>query len=449
MSIDSIPVFEARVRDLDLGDHLEAFRALGWTTIANLAYATDHVPGVGESESFYRDIIIPGLKDREHPDRFKLRRLFLESWTLAAHQMRRDLDRADDDKPKALHTLEREKRLKAVSGRLKGLKIEGELEPSHKLVDLCFEMYDSGFLKYVSWEQCTKRDSELSASAKQESKTWKVDASGFMREATIPDPSKADLGSDYRLLLALRRRAIAFEMVDIAAYETLELLTDVLLKEYMKVPLPGHSKVSLEQIHRADREVFLRLSDMCRDGVKRLPDGRRPFDVHIPMIIESFTFRLLLAPLMVGDPSKSSSPQTHEDGSKRALEQAVRDLRAENKRLRMQAPRANASSSNAHNQSKGGGAAKGAGRGGKGQGKGAGNPSRGPRMPPSLVGKSFQTAHGEPICFAFNLPSGCSQAKPGSRCQKGLHICAEPGCSGHHSLTNHTFALTDSSALAS
>ena len=82
----------------------------------------------------------------------------------------------------------------------------------------------------------------------------------------------------------------------------------------------------------------------------------------------------------------------------------------------------------------------GAGGGGGGKGGGKKGKGRSPKVPSGLVGKNFQTTQGEPICFAYNLPNGCNQAKAGGRCPRGLHVCAEPGCSSNHSLQQHSNA---------
>eukprot|EP00972_Heterocapsa_arctica_P020958 3087913-Heterocapsa_arctica.AAC.1 len=76
-------------------------------------------------------------------------------------------------------------------------------------------------------------------------------------------------------------------MADVAAFETLEQVTDTLLREYTRTPPPGYAKVTLEQLHRADRDVFRQLAEKCRAGVRSMPDGRRPFDVYLPGILET------------------------------------------------------------------------------------------------------------------------------------------------------------------
>ena len=428
MSVDSIPVFEERVRSLGLEEHLGRFRELGWTTLGNLAFSSDYVPGQSEGSVFTKDLVVPALKEEEHPDRFKLRRLFVEAFSLAASDLRRRCEFAEGDEPRRLPVLEREARRNRVASRLTGLNLVGELEPSFRLQDLAFEIFDSNGVRYVPWESCTSRDVELAEGAKTD-RAWKADSSGFLKQTAVSDASKADTRSDYKLLCALRRRAVAFEMSDVASFDSLEVLTNVLLAELHRVPPPGYAKVSLDQLARADKEVFKLLAERCRSGVRRGPDGLRPLDVHLPSVVDSPQVRYLLMPLPASGRSMPDS-EAASQGNKRSLEQAIRDLKAENKRLR---------ASHVPSPPGGGG---GGHKGGGGKGSGKKGPGRGtgkPRVPAALIGKSFQTPAGEPICFAFNLPSGCSTQVPaGGSCPRGMHVCAEPGCNRHHSLTEHS-----------
>jgi len=431
MSVDSVPVFEDRVRAPGLEAHLERFRALGWTTLASLGFASDYVPGQSDAAVFTSDIVVPVLREADHVDRFRLRRLYVEAFSLAASEIRRRCETGEDDTPRRLPLLEREDRRRRLAERLVGVRVEGDLEPSHALQDLAYALYDGNVVKYVPWEACTKRAAELQGA--KTDKTWRVDSNGFLKESVVSDVPCADIKSDLLLLCALRRRALAFDMADVASYETMEEVTSALLAEYLSTPPPGYARVSLEQLRRADMEVFRQLSDRCRQGVRRAPDGLRPFDAHIPTILASPAFRYLLMPLPGRGGVSGSSDEGTAGAGKRSLERTVQELRAENKRLRAAAGSAGSAS---YTPSPSGGKGKGAGRkGGKSQGKGK---FRGPNMPPVLVGKAWQTAAGDPICFKFNMPEGCNQASPGGRCSRGLHVCAEPGCGKSHSILNHS-----------
>ena len=430
--LDSVPCFEARVREFDLTDHLERFKALGWNTLGVLAFSSDYVPGVSDGAIFVKDVVLPALQDPEHADRFKLRRLYTEAFTIAAYELRRRCEQNDDDAPRTLHSHDREHRRKQVARRLVGLRIEGDLEPSFRLQDLSYELFDRNVVKHIPWDACTKRESELEGA--RTDKSWKVDSSGFVKESSVSEPTRADTRTDFMLMCALRRRAISLEMADVADFETMERVTDVLLRELHRAPPPGYAKVSLEQLRRADLELFRQLAELCREGVRRGPDGRRPFDAHIPDIIISPQFRYLLMPLPGAPPGRTATSDDVTGSSSdrrdaKRLHQSVQDLRAENKRLRLQS----ASSSSYSHQPSGGKGSKGGGRG-KGRDKGS---NRAIRMPTPLIGKSNLTPAGEPICFSYNLAIGCTQASPGAKCPRGWHVCAEPGCHASHSITHH------------
>eukprot|EP00971_Amphidinium_carterae_P145615 2886032-Amphidinium_carterae.1 len=45
--------------------------------------------------------------------------------------------------------------------RLKGLQVQGYLEPSHALVDEACQMYSDNQLSYIEWALCTRRNQEV------------------------------------------------------------------------------------------------------------------------------------------------------------------------------------------------------------------------------------------------------------------------------------------------
>ena len=57
--------------------------------------------------------------------------------------------------------LEREARRAALAARLPGLRLVGEMDVSHALVDLCSTMRDDDVVRYVPLNKCTKRDQEV------------------------------------------------------------------------------------------------------------------------------------------------------------------------------------------------------------------------------------------------------------------------------------------------
>ena len=96
-----------------------------------------------------------GLRGQGHcpPRRFLrwpqaalVRRLYFEATTLAAADMRRWIDRVDDDSVPPLPTEEREARLARLQARLVGLELSGDLDPSSSLIHAVHTMSVSGLV---------------------------------------------------------------------------------------------------------------------------------------------------------------------------------------------------------------------------------------------------------------------------------------------------------------
>ena len=163
--------------------------------------------------------------------------------------------------------------------------------------------------------------------------------------------------------------------------------------------LAGYTPVSVHQILRADRAAFLFMSEKM-NTLKRSARALR-LDVLLPSILNQPTVAFHLLPL-AGSANKASS--------------STKTPATERKRSRTPT----------RHQPKN-----------KGRGKGKPKKGRGPNVPSALIGKALETQQKKRLCWAFNLPNGCSAAKPGETCSKGLHVCAEPGCFKHHSLQQH------------
>ena len=251
---DSKQSFAQRVHELGLGGLMDKFKEKGWESFSVLAFATEYVPGTSPPEVFLDEVVKP-LVGTEQPgiDKWKplLKRLFVEAYTLAAHDIQARTEGPDPDEPRKMPMAEREHRLGLVQKRLAGLVLEGELQPSHHLVDLCSSLYETGQVSYVPWEKCTKRDAEM-AGAKVE-KVWKPDSSGQIRESSVSSLPSADLGTDLLLRYTLQRRGVALEMANVCDFQVHELWVGVLFDAMLTPTPPGYAEVSWNEPVEARR----------------------------------------------------------------------------------------------------------------------------------------------------------------------------------------------------
>ena len=423
---DSEHAFTQRLSELGLDDIKQKFVDLKWTSFSVLAFVTDFVPGTSSPDIFTREVITPLVGDDPAVvTRWKplLKRLFVEAYTMAAHDIQTRTEGPDPDEPRKMPNAEREHRLSTLRRKLPGLNLEGELQPSYHLIDICSAMFESGNVSYISWEKCTKRDAEiLSRDDAKVDRVWKPDSEGRIREVSAANPPKLEVGSDLLLRYALQRRGLALEIAAVCDFNTHELWVQVLFDALLRPVPPGYAKVTWNQLRMADKEVFTIVARECRGGLRWSVGEQPPFDKALRSAINDPSVRLLMMPLAAlpaGSPASSSAgaavpPGTPGTGLSRNQR---RKQQARQKQQQQEQDRA----AKRH---------KGDGKGG---GKGDG---KGPRNGQLMAGKSTTTSSGEPICFNYNL-RGCPNAAAGAKCHRGWHLCAEPGCQKAHPMSEH------------
>ena len=286
---------------LGLEAYAEEFRNKGWGSYGTFAYASSYTPGNPDDSKFLEDVVTKLLGDPDHPKKATLRRLYFESYTVATAELRRRHDRTEEDAPRKIPATEKEARRSALVRRLApGLVLAGELDPSYGLLDAVCQQHEDNSLMYLDWESCTKREAELTSATKKD-KQWKPDASGIIRERTVDSRGVADVSTDLLLRYTLQRRGLAYDIADLMSYESHQKVVDMLLTEYLRVAPDHYAKVSLEQVSRADREIFRSLQEQCREGIRRTLAGDRPMERHIDKILADPRVRLLLMPLARGE----------------------------------------------------------------------------------------------------------------------------------------------------
>ena len=421
MALDSPAAFTARVAALDLAAHTARFDAAGWKTMANIAFSS---PQGGTEEAFFENILLLGLGAADHKDANLLRRLYFESYMLAAA----DLKRRADPTPgtgREMSNPERKERFDRVEKRLGCIRMRDELEPSHRLVDRCVDMVDANSVKHLSVELCTKRNLEIRGIEKDpEWATVPDPVTGAPRSKRVKEDHFSPVDSQFAFGFALQRRALALEMADILSFENHELLKARFTAALMKEPLSGFQRLSVEQIVEADIVFWQTMAELTRDGIRRQGSADRPCDAAMQAALKHEDFTMAMTPRLMGVPtgavpSLQNGPAAPNFSGGTLSKRAVKKQNLKQKALSAPPPQLRIG-----NNSSGG---KGASKGDKGR-KGA--PMI--KLPPGLHGmcsKSDTETHGERLCFAFSLGQ-CNACQPGQDCAKGAHLCMKAGPNG-------------------
>ena len=145
-----------------------------------------------------------------------LRKLHFEATTLMVASINEQV-KSDSSDPtslsKRLPAAEKQSRLEIQSKRLAGLRIVGELSPSHQLLDLTNAMVETVVLTWVAPSKCSKRDDEVQANIKPNPSTLQIEQA-TLKVAQVPVATVADVGSELKLQWALQRRGIAWISAD-------------------------------------------------------------------------------------------------------------------------------------------------------------------------------------------------------------------------------------------
>ena len=435
--LDSKSVFSARIKALGLaepkvGDKTLAdiFKENGWTTLGLFAFAVSFSPGSAASESDFVTGVLEKLigKEDEQTAETKalkpaIRHLYFDAYTMVAADSARRLNSdPEPERPRNLPPQERAERLERLKEKVKPIKVAGETEPSDTLVDKFCTMQENGILRYVPWEEITRRDLEITGVKKEKfwQEVWQGKTAHMQGvERGVEEP--ADLSTDRKLERLFRRRSIALDMAHLMSYEVHEELASWYLEALTADPPKGHNKVTLEQVRDTDMEIFIRLSDLTRAGLPYNPDSGMdfPLDEHIKKVQVEPKIILMMNPRQNGGAKTQGGETFAAKAVDKRKDNRIAQLEAENKRLK------------SNNGGQKGGGKGGSAKGNKGKPNGGGGKGykegRSVKMPKELIGMNH-TKNGQQICFAYNMQSGCKT----SNCTRGLHVCARPGCGGNH-----------------
>ena len=395
--LDSEATFVQQAQEVGLGEPwIDALRTSSLATFAKLSFAITSPGTVASDEQINRFLnTLRGGVAATIAETSAFKRLLFESQTLMMHRFK-SVARGDEVTPKRMAPPEREARLARQKQQLRGLDISGPTEPSYGLYDLCTSMIEKNEISYISPSKCLSRQQELVGSKPE--KEIQLDAS---KTALVikeqPSVAEINISSDLALYQALVRRTLAMDLTGLATFEVMKRWVDRMFEIYSQSPAPGFSKVSQAQLLRADRQSFIRLSEMFTGSLKATTTAGYPLDPHIEKLYTDVSVTYYMLPIPTSSQSSSSSDKT----DKKRPEAAPKAAAPANKFLK-------------------------SGTKGKGKGK-----KREP-VPQALKGMHSRTPQGDAICFGYNLGT----CKHGSSCQR-KHVCAVPGCYKNHPQTEH------------
>ena len=272
--VDSEAAFERKCKELRNGTELyDGLFQLGVKDFSTLAF-TLGTPQKAPTDVQFEEL---GAKVYGTPTIGQLallRKLHFEATTLMVASINEQV-KADSVDPasltKRLPAAEKQSRLENQAKRLAGLRIIGELSPSHQLLDLANAMVESGVLTWIGPSKCSKRDDEVQANIKPTASTLQIEQA-TLKVAQVPVSTAADLGSELKLQWAFQRRGIAMDQCRLLDWSHHEEWVQWLLQSITKDVPSGYGTVKLDQVIRADKELWTILAQQQNASLKPVND---------------------------------------------------------------------------------------------------------------------------------------------------------------------------------
>ena len=378
-------------------NHLRTFSDLGF------AVGTPQAPASpNEFDTFCNQL--NGNNDMSLSEVSRVRRLHFEACTLiVAHTKQQvSLDSSVEGSRK-LPAAEKQARLQQQQARLTGVHITGELQPSHALIDLVASMLESNTIIWIGPSKCSKRETEIQiAATKEKSQILSVEQQTL--KVTASDTNlKVENKTELQLQWSLQRRGIAFDQCRLIDWDVHQRWVQYLLGLLSKPAPEGYSKIKMDQVIKADKELFMILSEEHQQTGERLTDVPSPMNTAFQKLLTDPRVTMYLLPVPQHSVARANP-----------------------------APAAgNASSGSGKSGAKGQGKVRKEGK----------QSQRAKSLCPSEL-KEFKQVddQGKPFVWAYNLKSGCKESVQNGRCKKGAHICMKCHRNNHGVSTCRTNA---------
>ena len=400
---ESTAAFEKQAANLGLEDGwIQALKNAGVTTLGRLAFSCGQ-PGTPVTEQDVRNLMTasdPGGRITVG-DLATMRRLIFEAQTAVVALARSQADPNADPTLRKMPPAERSSRIANQRVRLQGLSMEGNMEVAHQVYDQLNGMMEADTLKYLAPAKCITRMQEITSA--KPPKELKLDTSGT--GITVKDSiteQQCSTGTELDLLEAMTRRSLAFDAMGLVDFHIFQKWIQYLFNLMRQPPPPNFKAPTLTQLLRADRQAFVRLQELSRDGIKPHADGTRPLDALIDNLPKDHTVVYYMLPTA----QEKTRPKPAKPATQKTETASWKNWSNE---------KSSSWKSAKQTQWK------------KGSGKTGGSG----KLPYQLKNCASATPEGKRLCFAYNI-DGCDKAAAGDSREKGVHVCATKGCFGNH-----------------
>lgn len=379
---DSKAAFEAHCTRVDPSNTIRTLLARSnIETFSSLAFAIG-TPQAPPSDDQFRAFgaTINGGAELNIGLNSALRRIHFEASTMVVAELKSMAVESSVDSVRKLPVAEKQARLQEQEGRLRGIRIRGELQPSYALVDLVAHIKETNCIIWIAPSKCSKRDTEIQNSLKEKSSVVSLEQQ-TLKVTAGETHSVADTSTDLQLQWALQRRGLAMDQCRLIGWDSHEQWVQQIMSQLTKEVPSNYCKISTSQVIKADKELFTLMAQEIQTSVQPLPDGSFPMERKLNELRTDPRVTMHMLPLprsaakeTIKETERSSSPtKKSEEVKKKKKVKASAKARS--------------------------------------------------LCPDELKKYPQRDPQNNAICWAFNLKGGCKLQTSNGRCKKGMHIC--------------------------
>ena len=303
---DSVANFRRQAALVGLDNKwIDGLIAHGVDTLGRLAFAVTS-PGVPADDAGVTNLLNAALPAEpvNIADLTTLKRMIFEAQTALIGSIRAQADPASHPLLRKLPPAERALRITTQKARLNGLRLEGSMEVGHAVYDAVAGMLEADTLRYMV---PITRMQEITST--KPPKELKLDSSGsgiVVRDVAMEKDCVTNTELDVQE--AMTRRALAFDLVGLIDYNVFQEWTSRLFQLMRQPAPPGFKQPTLVQLLRTDRQCFVRMQELARDGIKPRPDGTRPLDAILQNMRNDSSVMFYMLPAQQVHRERSRSP---------------------------------------------------------------------------------------------------------------------------------------------
>ena len=273
--IDSQAAFKARAKELNVqADVMQGLEGNGFGALSTLAFCCQSSPGQNITDDQLQDFLNNlGLTRVPLAQLAILKRLIFEAHTLIIHSLKDKVEATDQAPVRKLNAAEQDDRITKQAARLAGVRMKGELEVAHCVIDAVNHQLEQRQLKYLAPHKRIKRETELTGSKPQQ-RIFLDNGSLAVKDQELH--LTCDASTELQAFHALQMRALAYDACNRLTYDVSMEWIHYLFEHLHRDSAPGY-KPDLTAILRADRQAWIVMAEQCHDfGLQA--DGSLPLD---------------------------------------------------------------------------------------------------------------------------------------------------------------------------